>query len=122
MRLAGSCDGGLWCRPVVRPMCAIELDRAGKALAEINSRLPLQHAPDLAIVHIDRADVDRLALGRKRDQLVAARTGDVDEQIGQLTQADWLDGADIEDLAIGGIVHSSHQERLYRVVNEREVA
>ena len=58
----------------------------------------LQHAANLAIVDVDGADVDRFAIGRERLEPVAARSGNVDQQVRHFAQADGFCGADVEHL------------------------
>src|SRR5712691_1089898 len=95
---------GRWLRPVLGPMGAVEADRLSQSLAQIDVRAPLQHPANLAIIDVNRADIDRLALGGKRHQAVRAGPGHFDQHFGELPQADRLDRAHIEDLAISSIV------------------
>src|SRR5579864_1036133 len=104
------------CGPVVRPMLAVKLDRSSQPLPHVHAWSPLQDAPDLAIVHVDRTDVDRLSLWRKRYELIVTAACDVDEKICQFTQADRLDRPDIEDLAVGGVIHAGQQEGLNHII------
>src|SRR2546425_374 len=100
---AWSCDRWLCRSPVLGAMSSIEVDGACETFAQVHLGLPLEDTPQLAVVDVDGADVDDLSLGRKWLQSVAARSGDFDEQLGDLAQADRFDRADVEDLTVGRV-------------------
>src|SRR6266568_2745848 len=91
---ARSYPGGNGRRPILTAVRLVKGHRTRQTLTQVDPRSPLQHPPDLAIVDVNRANVDRLALGRERNQAIAARTGDLDEQVGQFSQAHRLDRSD----------------------------
>src|SRR5713101_4087791 len=100
---ARSYPGGQGRRPVCTSVRPEKADRARQAFTQVDSGTPFEHPPDLAVVDVNRANVDRLAFGWERNQSIAAGPRDLDEQVGHFSQAHRLDRADVEDLAVGGV-------------------
>src|SRR5437773_2488870 len=100
----------------------VKLERSREALRERHRRPPCEQLLRLAEVRVVIADVDRAALLGKRDHPDAARTVQADQELGEILQADWRAGAEVEDLPHGLLGVHRKEERVDCIVDVIEVA
>src|SRR5579859_3505304 len=86
--------------PVVLSFVAIERKDVVKSVTESDTRAPSQPALDQPVIAIVVANVNRFAIGRIGNDLVAAGTIELNQDFGEIAQIDRLVTAQVEDLAI----------------------
>ncbi len=95
--------------------------RLGQSLPQGRRVPPRKVGAKQAVIGVIIADVDRLAVGRKRDQPIAAPAVNVHQQAGQILEADRAVAAHIEDPAVALIVGRRDQARLHDIIDIGEV-
>src|SRR5713226_7127170 len=112
----GTASGG-----VVLTELAVEVERPLEPVGQRHAGFPAEDAHRPAEVRIVVADVDGAAVFGERHDAAASRAVQLDEQLGQLFQADGRLGAQVEDLPDGLVRHGRREQRLDGVVDVVEV-
>src|SRR4051812_15815220 len=102
-------------------MRAIEIERAPQPLGQRQGRSPAENRGDLRRVSVEVANVDGLLLWWPRGAAESPRSGGLDHQLDEIAVGDWLHTADVEHLAVRGVIGAGAKERVDGIVHENEV-